>query len=110
MLTRRVFLWGAGLLTVGTATACNRTPSASPVTRDRIGDQVQTLQKGQLPAFAGTGEIQRLYRYAVEHGDELQYIPCFCGCGRFGHASNRDCYIKASNDDGTLTFTSHGAT
>ena len=80
------------------------------MTTDAIGDQVQTLPEGQFPEFAGTGEIQRLYRYAVEHGDELQYIPCFCGCYRFSHKSNRDCYIKALNADGTLTFTSHAAT
>jgi hypothetical protein len=88
------------------------TPSeeAAPVTTDAIGDQVQMLPRGQYPVFAGTGEIRGLYRYAVEHGDELQYIPCFCGCGRFGHTSNRDCYIKAFNTDGTLTFTSHAAT
>ena len=55
-------------------------------------------------------EIERLYRYALEHGDELQYIPCFCGCGRFGHRNNQDCYIKSFNRDGTVTFTSHAAT
>jgi hypothetical protein len=113
-MNRRAFLYGtgaataAGLVTwqlwpVGTATA-------GPVTTDAIGDQVQTLPKGQLPVFAGTAETQKLYRYAVEHGDELQYVPCFCGCGRFGHASNRDCYVKAFNRDGTRTFTSHAAT
>ena len=84
--------------------------TAAPVTTDAIGDQVQRLPKGQLPEFAGTGDTQRLYRYAVEHGDEVQYIPCFCGCYRFGHKSNRDCYIKSFNPDGTLTFTSHAAT
>ena len=87
-----------------------RPVAAGPVTLDAIGDQVQTLPKGQLPEFAGRGEIQRLYRYAVEHGDELQYMPCFCGCYRFGHTSNRDCYIKSFNRDGTLTLTSHAAT
>ena len=85
---------------------------AGPVTTDAIGDQVQTLPKGQLPDFAGPKlpDIHRLYAYAVEHGDELQYIPCTCGCARFGHKSNRDCYIKFLNKDGTLTFTSHAAT
>jgi hypothetical protein len=85
---------------------------AGPVTTDAIGDQVQRLPKGQLPDFAGPNfpDIHRLYAYAVEHGSELQYIPCFCGCARFGHKSNRDCYIKAFNSDGTLTFTSHAAT
>ena len=80
------------------------------MTTDAIGDEVQTLPRDQVPVFAGRGEIASLYRYAAEHGDELQYIPCFCGCGRFGHRSNRDCYIKSVNADGTLTFTSHAAT
>lgn len=84
---------------------------AGPVTTDAIGDMVQTLPKGELPKFAGAGtpDIRRLYQYAVGH-DELQYIPCTCGCARFGHKSNRDCYIKSFNKDGTVTFTSHTAT
>jgi hypothetical protein len=80
------------------------------VTRDAIGDMVERLPKGELPEFARTPDTRRLYQYAVDHGDELQYIPCTCGCVRVGHKSNRDCYIKAFNKDGTLTFTSHAAT
>ena len=114
LLTRRRLLFGAGATAVGAAAAWQMWPSrggtVASVTTDEIGDQVQTLPRGQLPVFAGTGEIRGLYRYAVEHGDELQYIPCFCGCGRYGHQSNRDCYVKAFNVDGTLTFTSHAAT
>ena len=116
-MKRRVFLYG--LCGTGAAAAAGiaawqvsrgGTGTASQVTTDAIGDQVQTLPKGQLPEFAGTEEIRQLYRFAVEHGDELQYVPCFCGCYRFGHTSNRDCYIKSFNRDGTLTFTSHAAT
>ena len=115
-LRRRALLYGAGAAGVTGLAAWRLWPGAAPtepaapVTTDSIGDQVQTLPRGQVPTFAGTGEIRGLYRYAVEHGDELQYIPCFCGCGRFGHTSNRDCYVKAFNPDGTLTFTSHAAT
>lgn len=83
---------------------------AGGVSRDAIGDMVQRLPKGELPEFARTSETRALYQYAVDHGDELQYIPCTCGCVRFGHKSNRDCYIKSFNKDGTLTFTSHAAT
>ena len=113
---RRVLLYGAGATAAAALGAWHLWPvpapreAAAPVTTDAIGDQVQTLPRGQYPVFAGAGEIRGLYRYAVEHADELQYIPCFCGCGRFGHTSNRDCYIKAFNRDGTLTFTSHAAT
>ena len=115
-LGRRALLYGAGATAVAALAAWRwwSEPTAgehaAPVTTDAIGDQVQTLPRGQYPVFAGTGEVRGLYRYAVEHGDELQYIPCFCGCGRFGHTSNRDCYVKALNADGTLTFTSHAAT
>ena len=116
-MNRRVFLYGlcgTGAAAAAGIAAWQASPggrgTASQVTTDEIGDQVQTLPEDQFPEFAGTGEIRRLYRFAVEHGDELQYIPCFCGCYRFGHKSNRDCYIKAFNRDGTLTLTSHAAT
>lgn len=115
-IKRRAFFYGAGATAIGALTTWqlwptrSETAAAAPVTTDAIGDRIQTLPRGQIPGFAGRGEIAGLYRYAVEHGDELQYIPCFCGCGRFGHKSNRDCYIKSFNPDGTLTFTSHAAT
>lgn len=109
-MNRRRFLCAAAL--TGAALIVPRRSRGGPVTTDAIGDQVQTLPKGQLPDFAGPGtpEIRQLYQYAVQHGDELQYIPCTCGCVRSGHRSNRDCYIKSFNKDGTLTFTSHAAT
>ncbi len=111
---RRRFLYAAGAAMAAGVAGWQlwpaRTATVGAVTRDVIGDQVQTLPKGQLPQFAGSAETQELYRYAVEHGDELQYVPCFCGCYRFGHQSHRDCYIKAASTDGTLTFTSHAAT
>jgi hypothetical protein len=113
-MNRRCLLYGGGTTIAVAAGAfgwlASRSAGEAPVTTDAIGDQVQTLPRGQLPRFARTADTQRLYRYAVEHGDELQYVPCFCGCYRFGHTSNRDCYIKAFNRDGTLTFTSHAAT
>jgi hypothetical protein len=113
-MNRRLFLYG-GAATVAAGLGAwqvlgGRPAGAGSITTDAIGDQVQTLPRGQLPQFATTPDVQRLYRYAVERGDELQYMPCFCGCYRFGHTSNRDCYIKAFNRDGTLTFTSHAAT
>ena len=112
-MTRRTFVL-EGTVVLGACALGWRggrgTAEAGAVTTDAVGDQVQTLPAGQLPEFAKTADVERLYRYAVEHGDELQYMPCFCGCFRFGHKSNRDCYIKASKDDGTLTFTSHAVT
>jgi hypothetical protein len=113
VMTRRGFVYGTGATAVIAVGAWQIWPAGggtASVTTDAIGDKVQTLPRGQLPQFATTPDVQRLYRYAVEQGDELLYIPCFCGCYRFGHTSNRDCYIKSFNRDGTLTFTSHAAT
>lgn len=109
VIERRTVIFG--LLTGVVGTTFQRA-LAGPVTTDNIGDQVQTLPRGQLPEFGGpdTPGVRRLYQYAVDHGNDLQSIPCFCGCSRVGHKSNRDCYIKSFNRDGTLTFTSHAAT
>ena len=110
-MNRRMFVYGGAAGAVGgLALLWSGSTRGGTVTKDEIGDQVQTLARGLLPEFASSAELQRLYRYAVDHGDELQYIPCTCGCARFGHTSNRDCYVKSFNKDGTLTFTSHAAT
>jgi hypothetical protein len=57
----------------------------------------------------GGPKVEALYRYAVEHGELLQYIPCVCGCGAIGHKRNADCYVAERLPGGTITFTSHGA-
>ncbi len=113
-MRRRAFLYGAGAAAAAGLAGWqfwnSRYGTVGSISTDSIGDQVQRLPKSELPEFARTGDAGRLYRYAVEHGDELQYMPCFCGCFRFGHKNNRDCYIKTFHEDGTLTFTSHAAT
>lgn len=84
---------------------------AEPVTTDRIGDQNQTLPRGQLPVFAGDADTKALYRFAVDNPNTLTFMPCTCGCGdpSIGHTSNRSCYVK-DEAQGRVTFTSHAAT
>lgn len=108
MTTRRRFI--AGFAAFAVPAVVPTIGVAGPVTRDEIGDQVQTVPKGRLPDFAETPELRELYRYAVDHKADLQYIPCTCGCGKFGHKDNRHCYVKAKAADGSVTFTSHAAT
>ena len=83
--------------------------AAQPVTVDSIGDENQTVARGKLPVFAAKGDAAKLYTFAIENRDLLSAIPCTCGCERFGHTSNRSCYVKAEWDD-QVTFTSHAAT
>jgi Protein of unknown function with PCYCGC motif len=114
-VTRRRFLVG-GLIVVAGGGAWwwlrASAPAGQQATRDAYGDLVHTVRRGELPAFAKTAsaDVQQVYRYATDHGETLEYIPCFCGCVRIGHRSNEDCYIKMRNADGTVTYTSHGAT
>ena len=55
------------------------------------GDLLETVPRGELPSFAKKGgpKVEAVYRYAVAHGETLQYIPCVCGCGAIGHRHNR---------------------
>ena len=110
-LSRRALLRALGIFVAGGALSV-RESLAGPVTVDQFGDQNQALPRGQLPDFAKSRgqKVEELYRFAVEQGKSLESIPCFCGCRNIGHKSNRDCYIKSENRDGTLTYTSHSAT
>lgn len=108
MTTRRRFI--AALTVLALPGARPRIAAGGPVTKDEIGDQVQTVGKGALPDFADTPELRELYRYALDSRQDLRYIPCTCGCEKFGHKDNRHCYVKAEHADGGVTFTSHAAT
>jgi hypothetical protein len=112
--SRRQFLKNAALTAtavVGWLVLRPGSSGAGPVTVDRYGDRVQTVSGGEVPEFVrGDPEVARVYRFATGNAGDLEYIPCFCGCKNIGHRSNRDCYIKSFNGDGTVTYTSHGAT
>jgi hypothetical protein len=111
LINRRELLVGALGVLAG-ATTRIRGAAAGPVTTDQYGDQNQTLPRRELPEFARARgpKVADLYRFAVNQGRDLVYIPCYCGCGNIGHTSNRTCYITSENRDGTVTFTSHAAT
>ena len=100
------------ILTVGLAAAGGAWwigAEAQPVIVDEIGDENQTVPRGQLPLFAAKGDAARLYAFAAANADTLRWMPCTCGCAGFGHTSNRSCYVKAETE-GLVSFTSHAAT
>jgi hypothetical protein len=84
-------------------------PAAAQPRRTPSGDLLETVAKGDLPSFAKNGapKVQEAYRYAVDNGETLQYIPCFCGCKNIGHRHNADCYVTERHADGRVTFNSH---
>jgi hypothetical protein len=52
--------------------------------------------------------VQAAYEFAARHPEVLQYVPCFCGCERGGHAGNHDCFVRSRDDNGKVTWDSHG--
>jgi len=68
--------------------------SSGPSTKTATSSEIK------LPSYAYTNPLTlKGYRYATEHPEILEQIPCYCGCGgHSGHRFLRDCYI---HDDWT---------
>lgn len=65
------------------------------------------------PAFVTEAgpEVKRLYEFQLRNGQLMRYMPCFCGCGgNAGHRSNRDCYVRRVDPDGSVVLDSMAPT
>lgn len=51
--------------------------------------------------------VQQAYQFAAANPDVMKDIPCYCGCGNIGHASNYACYVSGTDDQGAITFDNH---
>ena len=71
----------------------------------------QTAQTMKMPDFVQSAapDVQTAYQFAVSNPHALETVPCYCGCGKMGHKSNLDCYVKAVDSVGNVTFDSHAA-
>ena len=59
------------------------------------------------PAFVTEAgpEVKQLYEFQLRNGELMRYMPCFCGCYQeAGHRSNRDCYVRRVNPDGSAVL------
>ena len=53
----------------------------------------------KFPSYVYTNALTlKAYKFATEHPEVLEQIPCYCNCGMMGHRFLRDCFI---HDDGT---------
>lgn len=114
-LTRRAALRSLGFGSLGLLlAACGGASTSAPTdfsarfARFEPADEPNgDLTKVVWPEFVtGAGpDVRRLYEFQVTNGDLMRYMPCFCGCGASdGHRSNRDCYIKQVNPDGSVVL------
>jgi hypothetical protein len=108
-MRRREFLRRAGLAggVMVFAAGCGGGSSdqAAPQTSSSTLDA--DLEQVDWPAFVtqAGGDVRELYEFQLTHGELMQYMPCFCGCGRTdGHHSNRDCFVQHVNADGSAVL------
>lgn len=92
------------------AAACSSSKEESHAHADT--DLLETTSSAEvLPAFLSSqpDEVRTVYQLAAATEDILQWIPCYCGCGEgHGHKNNFNCFIKQTNDDGSILWTDHG--
>lgn len=51
--------------------------------------------------------VQQAYQFAIANPEVLEQIPCYCGCGNMGHASNYACYASGEKSSDTFTYDTH---
>lgn len=74
------------------------------------GDLQELTAIDELPTFLQSQpeEIAAVYEIVFNYADDLQWIPCYCGCGESaGHRSSLNCFIAEINED-TILWDDHG--
>jgi predicted small secreted protein len=101
------------IFTLGLA-GCNATPgdgqhSTVQPARPYTAQDVSLNQNTTMPSFV-TAAMRDGYDYALNYPEQLQYIPCYCGCGlTAGHKSNLDCYVAGVDKNGMAIFDNHAS-
>lgn len=76
--------------------------TGTPAVVDNYTPILSPRKDDKLPDFAYTNAMTlRAYKFAAEHPEILEQIPCYCGCGEHGseasegkpHKFVRDCFI-----------------
>jgi hypothetical protein len=94
-----LFLILAAALTAG----CSDSPAAST----EHAFPMASLDGMPAEVRSAPVAVQQAYQFAVANPDVLTQVPCYCGCGVMGHASNYACYVSDSSPEGGITYDSH---
>lgn len=71
--------------------------------------ELHMMSMDHMPAEVQSAPVtvQEAYQFAAANPDVMENIPCYCGCGNIGHASNYACYVSHVDDTGKIAFDSH---
>lgn len=81
-------------------------PACSTQTDD-VHLKMLALDKMPVEVQSAPVTVQEAYQFASANPDVMKNIPCYCGCGNIGHASNYACYVSSVDDSGNITFDNH---
>lgn len=71
--------------------------------------ELQMISMEHMPAEVQSAPltVQEAYQFAAANPDIMENIPCYCGCGNIGHASNYACYVSHIDEDGNIVYDNH---
>ncbi len=93
--TRKLFFLSLIVVLLSTVISACSTSTSSDV-------HLYMLPMDQMPADVQSAPVavQEAYQFAFINPDIMKDIPCYCGCGDIGHASNYDCYVSEVDAQG----------
>ena len=85
------------------------TTAISACSTQSQSSDLHMLSMDEMPADvqSAPATVQTAYQFSAANPDIMKDIPCYCGCGNIGHASNYDCYVSSADDKGNITFDNH---
>jgi len=93
--------------------ACGSKPETHASQKHAANGDLQetTVNVSTLPSFLDNKPdiLRQAYEIAAENAELLEWIPCYCGCGRSaGHKNNKNCFVKEIQGDGSVVWDDHG--
>lgn len=101
-MNRRAFL--NTTVTAATAVVLSESPWSLGLSGTKQGYKLAPESLLPFDIRQAPAEVRVAYRFAIANREILRYVPCYCGCGHEGHASNASCYVKDDSTPGNPVF------
>jgi hypothetical protein len=102
-INKRIFLFTLTILILIVTAGCSSNSSQTGGSNLKMADMENMPAEVRLAPVT----VQEAYQFNVANPDVMSQIPCYCGCGAMGHASNYDCYVAGKNEDGSIAYDTH---